>query len=66
MAIRTHGHTPAREQFVERYSSFGEHGVGWVALGLTGSLLDPVADRRPRWRRGAAVVAGSYGLNQLL
>lgn len=39
------------------FSVLGEHGAVWIALGL------PLGSRG---RRGAAVVASSYGLNQLL
>jgi len=44
------------------YSRLGEHGSGWIGLGLVLGALDPRA--RPRWARGAHIVAASYGVNQ--
>ena len=43
------------------YSALGQHAAVWIALGLAGAALDPA--RRGRWRRGAAVVVGTYALN---
>jgi undecaprenyl-diphosphatase len=51
---------------VARYSRFGEHGLGWIAVGLTGGLVDRDEQRRAAWRRGAGVVAGAYLTNQTL
>ncbi|HET8976907.1 MAG TPA: hypothetical protein VFN87_02045, partial [Solirubrobacteraceae bacterium] len=61
MLARTRGHGPRRERAVSAYSRLGEHAACWLALGLGGALID--ADRRPRWVRGAGVVAGAYALN---
>jgi undecaprenyl-diphosphatase len=58
---RTRGHTPARERAALVYSRLGEHAACWLALGVAGAALDPA--RRPLWLRGAAVVAGAYGIN---
>jgi undecaprenyl-diphosphatase len=64
--LRTRGHSPARERAIAAYSKLGEHGSGWLALGLLGARLDPDATRRRAWRRGAATVAGAYLANQTL
>jgi membrane-associated phospholipid phosphatase len=62
---RTTGHTPRREQAVACFSRLGEHGALWIALGAMGSIFAP-AERRASWRRGAAVVAGTYAANTAL
>jgi decaprenylphosphoryl-5-phosphoribose phosphatase len=36
---RTVGHTPAAEQAARVLSRIGEHGAGWIALGLVGARL---------------------------
>jgi membrane-associated phospholipid phosphatase len=51
---------------VALYSGAGEHALGWLTVGALGARFDPAADRRRRWRRGAATVAASYGVNQVL
>lgn len=61
MLARTRGHGPRRERAISAYSRLGEHAACWLALGLGGALVD--AQRRPRWMRGAGVVAGAYALN---
>jgi len=61
---RTRGHNPGLERAVAAYSHAGEHAACWLALGLAGAAVSREADRRRGWLRGAAVVAGSYGLNQ--
>ena len=43
---------------MRRYSRLGEHGMVWFALGSAGALLD--GERRGRWARATAVVAGAY------
>jgi undecaprenyl-diphosphatase len=61
---RTKGHGPRRERVVAAYSKLGEHAACWLVLGMGGALFDPDAEHKRRWRRGALVVAGSYGANQ--
>jgi membrane-associated phospholipid phosphatase len=61
---RTRGHWRSLERAVNAYSRLGEHGAGWIALGLLGAMRDP--RRRTRWLRGARIVAVSYGLNQVV
>ena len=63
---RTCGHTPERERSVARFSLLGEHAALWLALGLGGSLLSRRAERRGRWRRATAIVAGTYAANTAL
>jgi membrane-associated phospholipid phosphatase len=61
---RTHGHHRAAERTVAAYSCAGEHGAGWLALGLAGAALSRDPERRRAWLRGVGVVAASYGVNQ--
>jgi undecaprenyl-diphosphatase len=63
---RTRGHTPALERTAARFSRLGEHGAGWVALGLIGAAVDRDPRRRRAWRRGALTVTGAYVANQAL
>jgi membrane-associated phospholipid phosphatase len=53
---------PPVSELVGRFSRLGEHAGVWLALGAAGALLD-APDRRARWRRGAIVVATTYGAN---
>jgi membrane-associated phospholipid phosphatase len=46
---------------VRRYSSLGEHGIVWLAIGAAGAAVD--ARRRRRWVRATAVVAGAYAIS---
>lgn len=61
---RTHGHDPTAERAVTAYSRAGEHGAGWLALGLAGAALSSDPDRRREWLRGVRIVAASYAVNQ--
>jgi membrane-associated phospholipid phosphatase len=63
---RTKGHAPATERAVAAYSRLGEHGAGWIALGIAGSLLDHDAQRRRTWRQGAGTVVIAYVANQAI
>jgi len=58
---RMHGHSAELDRAVCAYSRLGEHAGCWLALGAAGAALD--RDRRCRWVRGVAIVAGSYALN---
>jgi membrane-associated phospholipid phosphatase len=66
LLARTRGHTPAAERVVSAYSRLGEHGGGWLVLGLAGALLSHDRERQQRWLRGVRIVAGSYAGNQVL
>ncbi|HEU4701335.1 MAG TPA: phosphatase PAP2 family protein [Conexibacter sp.] len=59
---RTVAHTPRAERAVRAFSTLGQHGGCWFALGAAGAALDPA--RRGRWRRGTLVIAGAYAANQ--
>jgi membrane-associated phospholipid phosphatase len=61
-AMRTRGHTPARDRTVARFSRLGEHGLLWLAASATGAAVDP--ERRPVYRRAALTVAATYAFNQ--
>ncbi|HXE45356.1 MAG TPA: phosphatase PAP2 family protein [Conexibacter sp.] len=61
---RTLGHAPPVERAVRTYSALGQHGVGWLALGVGGAALD--ASHRSRWRRATLTVAAAYGANQAI
>jgi undecaprenyl-diphosphatase len=52
------------ERAVGTFSSLGEHGALWLALGLAGAAID--RPRRREWARGAAVVAATYAINTAL
>jgi len=60
-AARTCGHSPRAERRAARFSRLGEHAGIWLAIGVSGQLLD--SRRRPGWRRATATVAGVYALN---
>ena len=66
LALRTHGHNRRLERPLAAYSRMGEHAACWLAVGAAGGLLDRDAARRGRWRRGCAVIAGSYVLNYVV
>jgi membrane-associated phospholipid phosphatase len=59
---RTCGHTPAAERAVARFSTLGEHAGVWLLLGVAESALS-TGERRARWRRATAIVAGTYAAN---
>jgi membrane-associated phospholipid phosphatase len=61
-AARTLGHTPAVERAVRAYSTLGQHGACWLALGAAGAALDPA--RRSRWRRATLAIGVAYAANQ--
>ena len=56
--VRTLARTPATVRWVRRFSTLGEHGAVWLAVGAGGALLDPRARRR--WLRATGCVGGSY------
>jgi undecaprenyl-diphosphatase len=49
---------------VRRFSSLGEHGACWLALGAAGVAVD--APRRDAWLRGLRAVGVAYALNVLV
>src|SRR5204862_410710 len=56
--------TPRNERIVKAFSKLGEHGLLWQGIALGGAAVD--SRRRPEWLRAWAVVAGSFGANQLV
>jgi undecaprenyl-diphosphatase len=58
---RTFGHSPALERSAARFSRIGERGAVWLAIGLSGYVLD--RDRRAEWARATTTVAGAFALN---
>ena len=62
--LRTHGHARSVERAAALGSRAGEHGVGWLALGLIGAARDPA--RRSRWLRGVRLTLIAYGANQAI
>lgn len=64
-AARTRGHTPAAERAVARFSTLGEHGAVWIAIGSLGALACS-GERRRAWMRATATVAATYGTNTLI
>ena len=54
------GHGPALTG-ARALSTFGEHGLGWLAFGVGGALVD--RRRRPEWLRAAAGVGCCYLLS---
>jgi undecaprenyl-diphosphatase len=63
---RTRGHSRVADRAVDSFSHLGEHAACWLALGTLGALTDGHDERRARWRRGVATVAGAYLANQLI
>jgi membrane-associated phospholipid phosphatase len=61
---RTHGHAPWVERAVAAFSRTGEHGAIWIALGLTGAVVQP--EHRNRWLKGVVAVIDAYVLNYAL
>jgi membrane-associated phospholipid phosphatase len=61
VAMRTRGHTPARDRAVATFSKTGEHAAGWLALGAIAALVD--RERREPWLRAAATVGASFVTN---
>jgi decaprenylphosphoryl-5-phosphoribose phosphatase len=66
IVLRTHGHQPRLERAIQAFSRLGEHGAGWLALGVAGARLDSDPVRRERWQRGAWLTAAAYALNQIV
>jgi undecaprenyl-diphosphatase len=55
---RSRARTPERVAAVRRYSSFGEHAFGWLALGAAAGMVD--GRRRGDWWRATGAVGLSY------
>lgn len=59
-------HTPALERAVARFSTLGEHGAVWLAIGAGGYARAATPEARRRWRRAWATVLLTYLLNTIL
>ena len=62
--LREHGHEPALETPIRRFSGLGEHAAIWLVLGLAGALLD--RPQRAHWLRATRSVLVAYALNTVL
>lgn len=62
--VRGAARPPAVVDAVRAFSSLGEHGACWLALGAAGAAVD--AGRRDRWLRGLVAVAAAYAANVVL
>jgi membrane-associated phospholipid phosphatase len=62
--LREHGHDPAVELPIRRFSRLGEHAAIWLAIGLAAAALD--RRRRADWLRATRAVLAAYALNTLL
>ncbi len=60
-AIRGQAVHPAVVHGAHALSHFGEHALGWLAIGAAGVALD--GPRRPAWARATASVALAHGGN---
>jgi undecaprenyl-diphosphatase len=56
--VRSLAHAPQRVRWVRRYSRLGEHGAGWLVLGLLGAARD--AQRRRHWVKATMCVGAAY------
>jgi undecaprenyl-diphosphatase len=56
--VRALAHRPRHVLWIRRYSHLGEHGMGWLALGLLGAVVD--GRRRGRWLRATGCVGAAY------
>jgi len=59
---RTVAHTPRAERAVRAYSTLGQHGGLWLAIGGAGIVLDPA--RRGSWRRATGAIVLANAVNQ--
>ncbi len=60
-AVRGQAVHPAVLQGALALSHFGEHALGWLAIGAAGTALD--APRRRAWARATVAVAAAHGGN---
>jgi membrane-associated phospholipid phosphatase len=56
--VRSLARAPRVARWVRRYSTLGEHGAVWLALGAGGALVDGA--RRERWSRATVCVGMAY------
>jgi undecaprenyl-diphosphatase len=56
--VRGFARTPEHVRDVRRFSSLGEHGALWLALGAAGTMVD--GGNRSRWVRATVAVGVAY------
>ncbi|HKJ35271.1 MAG TPA: phosphatase PAP2 family protein [Solirubrobacterales bacterium] len=61
VALRTRGHSRTTERVVGALGTFGEWGLGWIAIGAVGAGLD--SGRREAWWAASAVGPAAVALN---
>lgn len=61
IALRTRGHSERTERLVGALGSFGEWGLGWIAIGAIGAGLDP--QRRASWWAASGVGPAAVAIN---
>lgn len=61
VALRTRGHSRGTERAVGALGTFGEWGIGWVAVGMLGGVID--GGRRPAWSAAAAIGPAAVAIN---
>jgi len=61
---RTRGHRPPVEAAVARFSSLGQHGLGWYALQAGGAALHPAG--RPVYVRAMRATLAAFAANQAI
>lgn len=61
VALRTRGHSRATERAVGALGTFGEWGLGWVAIGVAGAGLD--SQRRRAWLAASAIGPAAMAIN---
>jgi undecaprenyl-diphosphatase len=59
--IRSTARSPETVKAVRRFSSLGEHGACWLAIGALGAVTD--TGRRSFWLRSATGVGMAYGIS---
>jgi membrane-associated phospholipid phosphatase len=64
IALRTRGHARPFERFAQTLGAFGEYGIGWAALSLTGAALS--SGRRRRFAVAASAAPAAVGVNYLV
>jgi membrane-associated phospholipid phosphatase len=62
--LREHGHDPAVELPIRRFSHLGEHAAIWLTIGLAAAALD--RRHRTEWLRATRSVLFAYALNTML
>lgn len=62
--VQRHLDRPATIRVAQGMSMFGEHALGWIALGGIGAVVD--GPRRRQWGTAVAAVVGAHGASIVL